>query len=240
MTGSVGAIVERGHLERPLHLRRDVRARQPLQPRERLEVLARRERRIDRQLLRARCRAPAGSSVPSAACQTARSRPASSCTRPEIARISVVLPAPFGPSSASSSPSRSDSVAPSSATTSPNFLRAPVTVRTSVWLAMSGEDTEAPRASGDGVPASGGPGSGVNPSHAARHRRQAPRPAAAKAAKRGRADQITACDVTLRGSSVALSSPWRCTLAHPAPPRPLATQTTNITIRHHVVVLAYD
>src|SRR5262245_40776528 len=41
-----------------------------------------------------------------------------------MARISVVLPAPFGPSNPSSSPSPSDNDSPSSARVAPNDLRA--------------------------------------------------------------------------------------------------------------------
>src|SRR6476619_4862914 len=48
-----------------------------------------------------------------------RISPESRRTRPAIARISVVLPAPFGPSSARSSPWRSSNEAPSSALTAP-------------------------------------------------------------------------------------------------------------------------
>ena len=56
--------------------------------------------------------------------------PPSSVTLPAIARIGVVLPAPFGPRSASNSPSPSDKVAPSSAVTAPNRLRAASIFRT--------------------------------------------------------------------------------------------------------------
>src|SRR5262245_48832701 len=84
-------------------------------------------------------------------CPKSRISPASSLTRPAIARISVVLPAPFGPSSASSSPSRNASVAPSSAATSPNFFLTPLTVSTSLF-AIWREDTQPFRA---GPPPSG-------------------------------------------------------------------------------------
>ena len=105
------------------------RARQPLQPAERLEVLARGEERIERHFLRhdAQLRA---ASARRAARSNSRISPPSRRTRPVIARISVVLPAPFGPSSASSSPSASSNDAPSSALTLPNVFVAFETVRT--------------------------------------------------------------------------------------------------------------
>src|SRR5918994_6149263 len=62
-----------------------------------------------------------------------RISPASSLTRPATARMSVVLPAPFGPSSASSSPCASSNEAPSSATTDPKDLRAFVTESASMY-----------------------------------------------------------------------------------------------------------
>ena len=70
---------------------------------ERLEILARRQQRIERDLLRHD--AELGRRLPAVEhAVEQRISPPSSRTRPAIARISVVLPAPFGPSSASSSP----------------------------------------------------------------------------------------------------------------------------------------
>ena len=51
-TGSRGAIGQAGAFERPVHLLRQFRAREPVQAAETLQVLACGEQRIDRQLLR--------------------------------------------------------------------------------------------------------------------------------------------------------------------------------------------
>ena len=98
-------------------------AGEPLQPAERLEVLARRQQRIERELLRHDAELRRRAAGRRAADRTRESRRQSSRTRPAMARISVVLPAPFGPSSASSSPWRSSNDAPSSASTAPKRFR---------------------------------------------------------------------------------------------------------------------
>src|SRR5262245_60438282 len=51
--------------------------------------------------------------------------PASDASRPDIWLISVVLPAPFGPMTACSSPCMTSSVTSSVTTSAPNFFRSP-------------------------------------------------------------------------------------------------------------------
>ena len=106
-----------------------VRRRDAVERAEDLEVLARREQRIDARAPAARRRAPARV-LPAAhrPPEQPDRRRASSRTRPAMARISVVLPAPLGPSRPSSSPASSASEAPSSAGVLPKDLRASRTV----------------------------------------------------------------------------------------------------------------
>ena len=89
----VGAVAQAGQVEHPVHRRLDVGA--PLQPREQAQVLGHGELAVERRLLRA----------------PSRSRSGARLTLPLVGRwmparidSSVVLPAPFGPITATSSP----------------------------------------------------------------------------------------------------------------------------------------
>jgi hypothetical protein len=63
-----------------------------------------------------------------------RTVPPSSEVTPTMARIAVVLPAPFGPRKPNTSPGGTVKLSPSSATTSPNVRRKPASSSTPSWL----------------------------------------------------------------------------------------------------------
>ena len=89
-----------------------------LQPREQPQVLGDRELRVDRRLLRAPSR-------PRAAAR--ETSPASALSSPPTIDSSVVLPAPLGPITATSSPSAASKLTSRSATRSPKRLVTPRT-----------------------------------------------------------------------------------------------------------------
>ena len=78
----------------------DLAARQAREAREQREVLAHRQVGVEGDLLRHQPEPPAQAAVAARVAAGSRTSPASSRRRPQIARTRLVLPAPFGPSSA--------------------------------------------------------------------------------------------------------------------------------------------
>ena len=99
----VGELHDLGHLLEPLG---DARAGVPGQPGEQLQVLPHRHRRVDPGLLAGQADRLAGGRARARRCRapSTRTRPASGVRSPAMIDTSVVLPAPFGPSSPHTSP----------------------------------------------------------------------------------------------------------------------------------------
>ena len=113
-----------GALERPVDLRRSVRAGEPLQLAEGASGSRARSAADRARSPAARCRAPAACGGRRAARRTGESRPRRAARGRRSRGSGSSCPAPFGPSSASSSPLRRSREAPSSALTAPNDFRA--------------------------------------------------------------------------------------------------------------------
>ena len=98
--GFVGAALELRLPEHALDCRRDLTRGDARKPGEHREVLARREVGVERVLLRSEAERPPDLGAAAGILVSNVMLPAVSGSRPQRARISVVLPAPFGPRSA--------------------------------------------------------------------------------------------------------------------------------------------